>query len=69
MLKDGAEVVLYSVRAGGRSSLSVKFYSRKSLVPTGERASIVLQVIVSTTKGFCVSKEPDPIHQVGEGLL
>lgn len=51
------------------SSLSVNFYSRKSLHPTGGRASLVLQAIVSTTKGFCVSKEPDLIHQVGEGLL
>lgn len=50
--------------AGSRS-----FQWRKSLVPTGERASIVLGVIVSATKGFCVSKEPELIHQVGEGLL
>jgi len=54
--------IFFLTGAGSRSSLSVNFFSRKSLVPTSERASIILQVIVSTTKGFCVSKEPDLIR-------
>lgn len=52
-----------------QSSLSVNFYLRRRLHPTGERASSILQVVMPTTKDFCVSKEPNLIHRMAEGLL
>lgn len=44
--------VFFPSGAGSRPSLSVKFYGRKSLVLSGDRASIIPQVIVCTTKGI-----------------